>query len=628
MIGTSLDRYTIVDELGHGGMSVVYRGRDTSLERDVALKVLHPHLAKKIDNRRRFHREAKAIARLRHPNILEIYDFSTIDADKSYIVMEYVSGKNLRQFLAEHGPPPAEVAALIGIEICRALRHAHEHGIIHRDLKPENVMVSKDGVVKLMDFGIAHVIDAETMTATGSLLGSPAHMAPEVIDGERVDVRADIFALGTVLFWLASGELPFSGKNAPQVLRAVLEGRYDELGSVEPKAGEEFASIVSRCMARDPADRYPKVYEVEKVLTKFAGAANLDPESEDLKAYFEAPRAFSEEFEDELLSTLFRRAREMRVRGDIPTAIALLNRVLAYQPDNEEVQEELEALARRSFPLWAVGGVIVLFIASVGLFIALSDPAPEQADVVEPVLFDPSPALSAVDSARTEALRVAELAGAERLGSEYAEETTEQLLASVDAGEAPKIVIPPVRNDIAPIAPGTVPPETTPDAGRPQVEEAVTYKYRFKVIPAAASFYINSRPIGLFKAASGIELEPGIHELEATSPGCKKWKRRLRVEGPQGSEPLPVVLEWEDGKVRVFANRPAVIWLGDEENPRKIGAAGKNATLRFPFGPSSSLETEKVVKLTLAPQNRVQDRQVQRVSVRPGMTSTLNVNFN
>lgn len=625
MIGQSLDRYTIVDELGHGGMSVVYRGRDTSLERDVALKVLHPHLAKKLDNRKRFHREAKAIARLRHPNILEIYDFSTVDAEKSYIVMEYVSGLNLREFLNRNGPAPAEIAAMIGIEICRALKHAHDHGIIHRDLKPENVMVSNGGVVKLMDFGIAHVIDAETMTATGSLLGSPAHMAPEVIDGEKVDVRADIFALGTVLFWLASGELPFTGKNAPQVLRSVLEGNYDDLDLVEPKAGAQFAAIVSQCMARSPDDRYAKVSEVSAALEEFCRAAGLDPESQDLKSYFDDPAGFSADLEADLVVELFRRARAARVEGCIPEAVSLFNRVLAYDPDNEEVQEELDAIARRAVPVWAAAVLAVAALVTIGIWFAFQPVADPSANVVEPVLFDPSPALSRVSTALDSAMNAASVAGAERMAELYAESTTDRA-ESNDAGPT-ELAVAPIRNVIPPMRNEVV--SATPDAGTPTESEAAeTFKYRFKVVPAAASFSVNSRPVGLFKAAAGIELERGLHRLEANSPGCKKWRRQIRVDGPQGSEPLPVVLEWEDGKVQVFANRPAVIWLEDEENPRKIGAAGKNATLRFPFGPSSSLVTERSVKLTLAPQDRVQDRQVQRVSVRPGTTSTLNVNFN
>ena len=271
MIGTSVDRYRIVEELGHGGMSVVYRGVDSALERDVAVKVLHNHLAKKAENRQRFHREAKAIARLRHPNILEIYDFSSADAERSYIVMEYVEGENLRQFAARTGHPPPEVAALICLEIAYALEHAHDHGIIHRDLKPENVMVSSGGELKLMDFGIAHVIDAETMTATGSLMGSPAHMAPEIIDGQRADVRADVFALGTVLYWLAAGRLPFEGANAPQVLRKVLEGDCEDVESVDPRTGQQLGAIVRRCLATDPDDRYESVLAVRRELADFIG---------------------------------------------------------------------------------------------------------------------------------------------------------------------------------------------------------------------------------------------------------------------------------------------------------------------------------------------------------------------
>jgi serine/threonine-protein kinase len=201
---------------------VVYRGRVKHLPRDVAVKVLHGFLAKQEDARQRFHREAVAVAKLHHPGIVEIFDYSGPDAPETYIVTELISGSTLRDFFDKHGPfPHPEMGALIIAELCRPLAHAHEQGVIHRDLKPENVMVTLDGHLKLMDFGIAQIQDGQKLTLTGTLLGSPAHMAPEVIDGERPDARADVFSLGTMLYWLAVGKLPFSAPNL-RPLRRIL----------------------------------------------------------------------------------------------------------------------------------------------------------------------------------------------------------------------------------------------------------------------------------------------------------------------------------------------------------------------------------------------------------------------
>jgi serine/threonine-protein kinase len=323
MIGTSISRYDILEELGQGGMSVVYLARDTGLNRQVAVKLLHSHLANKPENRKRFRREAEAIARLRHPNILDVYDVSDAAGERSFIVMEYVEGMNLRQFIEHHGPPPAEVACLIGAQICNALAHAHQHGVIHRDLKPENIMISTAGAVKLMDFGIAHVIGAETMTRTGSLIGSPAHMAPEMIDGEQVDERADIFALGTVLYWMSTGRLPFSGENTPQVLRNVMECRFEPPELVEPKISHDLARIIGRSLRLEPAERFASVEALKRELFAAVHAVGLEDADAILNAYFADPDAYLPEFERDIVPRLIgcaRRATARRPQLPISTA--------------------------------------------------------------------------------------------------------------------------------------------------------------------------------------------------------------------------------------------------------------------------------------------------------------------
>src|SRR3977135_1768889 len=153
-------------------MSVVYKGMDTSLNREVAVKVLHPHLASQDEARQRFQREAHAVAKLRHENILEIFDYSGRESIDSYIVTEFIRGRTLRNLMTEHAPAHPEIGAMIVAEVCRALAHAHGLGVLHRDVKPENIMVRDDGVIKLMDFGIAQIVDSQRMTVTGQLLGS------------------------------------------------------------------------------------------------------------------------------------------------------------------------------------------------------------------------------------------------------------------------------------------------------------------------------------------------------------------------------------------------------------------------------------------------------------------------
>src|SRR5207237_7288085 len=175
---------------------IVYRAQDETLKRVVAIKVLHQHLAAEPESKARLEREAQAVAKLRHDNILEIFDYSGLDSQSAYIVTEFIDGQTLKQFLTGHPLRHPELAALISIEVCRALAHAHGVGVLHRDVKPENIMIREDGLLKLMDFGISQIVDAQRMTVTGQLLGSPAYMAPEHVEGRPLDFRTDVFSVG------------------------------------------------------------------------------------------------------------------------------------------------------------------------------------------------------------------------------------------------------------------------------------------------------------------------------------------------------------------------------------------------------------------------------------------------
>src|SRR5690606_2653890 len=221
-----LEKYEILEEIGHGGMATVYRATDTVLDRPVALKVMHPHLRAAEEARKRFHREARSVARLRHPRVLEIYDFSGEGSSEAYIAAELLTGPTLKQWREGRGEVPAEIAACAVIQVAQALEAAPAAGIVHRDVKPEHVHLHKNRAPKPTDLGIADMIDAQSMTATGQILGSPGHMAPEQIEGKDCDARSDLFSLGTVLYYLATGRLPFTGRNPHQVLKRIVDGEY------------------------------------------------------------------------------------------------------------------------------------------------------------------------------------------------------------------------------------------------------------------------------------------------------------------------------------------------------------------------------------------------------------------
>ncbi len=349
MRGPVLERYEIVGELGQGGMSVVYRARDRQLARDVAVKVLHEFLARQPDARKRFHREAVAVAKLHHPGILEIFDYSGPDAKDTYIVTELIEGETLRDFIDRRGKLPyPELGAVIVLELVRALRHAHEQSVIHRDLKPENVMITKDGSLKLMDFGLAQLMDGGTrLTATGTLLGSPAHMAPEVIDGKSSDARADIFSMGTILYWLTTGRLPFEAPNPSALFKKILDGKYEEPQMLEPRIGNGLSRIIKKALEAEVETRYQDVTELHADLLAEIESVDLSPPDAAVKAVLKDPEGFARTFGPKLIATLASGGRQALKERNVARAMDRFNRVLAIDPDHQEVKELVARVGRR-----------------------------------------------------------------------------------------------------------------------------------------------------------------------------------------------------------------------------------------------------------------------------------------
>lgn len=336
-----LDRYEVLGEVGQGGMAVVHRGVDRLLDRAVAIKVLHPHLAQKAEARSRFRREARVIARLRHPNVVEVYDYSGEDSERSFIIQEFVSGETLASFLVRHGPLIPEVAALVVAAVARALDHAHSQGVIHRDIKPENLMIRQDGVLKLMDFGIAHVVDMEHLTVTGAILGSPAHMSPEQVDGQALDARTDIFSLGTLFFQATTGRLPFTSDTAAGLLKAIAEARVPDVRTLCPGFPDDLARILARMMARDPADRYQTAAEVADALEGVTRPLGLEPAEIEVPRFFQRPKERKAAIRGIVAAARLDRARGLLRDGRFALAIRELDVTLANDPDNAEAREAL-----------------------------------------------------------------------------------------------------------------------------------------------------------------------------------------------------------------------------------------------------------------------------------------------
>ncbi|HEX3760920.1 MAG TPA: serine/threonine-protein kinase [Kofleriaceae bacterium] len=352
-VGQVLDKYELLERVGQGGMAIVYRGIDRQLKRVVAIKVLHKHLADYQEARDRFEREAQAVAKLRHENIVEIFDYSGAEAAEvagsSYIVTEFIDGKTLKQQATDRALSYPEIGAMIVLQVCRALAHAHAAGILHRDIKPENIMVRSDGVVKLMDFGISHMVDLERLTVTGQLLGSPAYMAPEHVEGRPLDFRTDVFAAGIVLYQLTVGKLPFEGKNPHEVLKRIAECRFVDPRQANPRIGNRLGRIILRAMAAQPADRYPAIGEMVLALDGYLEETGIAPDkiASELGRYFQAPAAYELALKERMVDHLTRRGQAHLAEENRATALDVFDRVLTLDPQNPRVLEILDGINRR-----------------------------------------------------------------------------------------------------------------------------------------------------------------------------------------------------------------------------------------------------------------------------------------
>jgi serine/threonine protein kinase len=278
--GTKLGPYKIESPLGAGGMGEVYRARDTRLDRTVAVKVLSEHLSSNPDAKLRFEREARAISSLNHPNICTLHDIGHQDGT-DFLVMEFLDGETLADRLAK-GPLPPQQVLSYGIEICEGLEKAHKSGVIHRDLKPGNIMLTKSGV-KLMDFGLAKAMSSheqpsgltvtvavppggQPLTTQGTLLGTLQYMSPEQLEGKEADARSDIFALGAVLYEMATGRPAFTGQSQASIVAAVLVSEPPSISMAQPTASPALDRVVKACMAKDPDERWQTVHNVKQEL--------------------------------------------------------------------------------------------------------------------------------------------------------------------------------------------------------------------------------------------------------------------------------------------------------------------------------------------------------------------------
>ncbi|MBN1961802.1 MAG: serine/threonine protein kinase [Deltaproteobacteria bacterium] len=332
-----IDRYELLGLLGHGGTGRVYNAWDTKLEREVALKVVMQVADKKI--RERFHREVCAIAALRHPNIIEIYDYSGVYTEPLYYVMERLHGEDLFILLQNNGPLPEPATAVIGYELCLALSYMHDIGIIHRDLKPENVFINKDGRVVLTDFGIVKAVRDNSVVSQSAdntdIVGTPGFMSPELLRSKALGAFTDIFALGACLYNIVTGELPFAAATPLELHDNIQRGVVPDIRDYNPQVSDILWDCLRRCLAARPKER-PKISAVRKQLKIVLDSYGVGDIREELANYMRNAGVYAESARQRAARRILGELAVAEEAEDSGHVTALRKRLEKVDPDGQQ----------------------------------------------------------------------------------------------------------------------------------------------------------------------------------------------------------------------------------------------------------------------------------------------------
>ncbi len=345
----SIANYEILELIGTGGMANIYKAIQLSLDRPVALKIMHQHLSMNEGFVARFEKEAKQAAQLHHENIVSIIDYGQGN-DDYYIAMEYVDGTNLKQIMEKQKRLPLEICLLVCHQVAEGLKFAHGHNIVHRDIKPANIILSNDGRVMITDFGIAKGGDDLTITATGQMIGSPAYMSPEQAAGRQVDHRSDIFSLGIILYEIIAGEKPFKGDTYQSMVASIMSHQAEPLQNLRVDVNSEIETLVEKAIVKDSPSRYQSAEEFADAIYAQLERFKLPPIKKLISSFLKDPIKITEKLRTEKISNHMDSALYYLTLGEgrLKDARKEFKEVLRYDKNNKSAKEYLARLADRT----------------------------------------------------------------------------------------------------------------------------------------------------------------------------------------------------------------------------------------------------------------------------------------
>ncbi len=377
----SIQRYHIIKKLNSGGMATVFLARDGILGREVALKMLHPHLLNQKHSLLRFTNEANAIASLSHENIVKIFDYSQ-KQDQPFLVMEYIEGPSLSEILERHSLLPDLICLEIIQQILNGLACTHSRGIYHRDIKPANIMIHKDSTVRIMDFGIAYLVDKESITMTGSLLGSPRYISPEQVEGKILTGATDIWSTGILLYECITGQLPYEGDIPHAIINAILKEEPRNVRTVNPKALYLISDLVDKCLQRDPQNR-PSAQELLQFLEKRCAQENISLGKNRLSMFLDNPNDYAVKEKRELFEICRQGALDDISRKKVASALRKFEQATFFGTltvQDKKLLSQLSGKRAATYLKLALGSAVIVLL---GVLIWLMKTSEKQLNIWE-----------------------------------------------------------------------------------------------------------------------------------------------------------------------------------------------------------------------------------------------------